>query len=203
MSDMPPAYDDQTLAFYAREAAAYAAKFHAGDAARIATFAKLLPVGAAVLELGCGAGGDTLALRACGFAVTATDGSAKMAAEAEARTGQNVKVMRFEALTADAEFSGVWASACLLHVPDAGLASVLARIHRALVPGGHFYSSFKTGNGPGRDKFGRYYNYPSEQRLRRAMADAGAWRHIGIEAGIGSGYDGTPAAWLHLLAEKA
>lgn len=35
-----------------------------------------------------------------------------------------------------AAYDGVWAGACLLHVPRDELAGVLARIHRALKPEG-------------------------------------------------------------------
>lgn len=198
----PPAFDTETLAFYARESGPYSAKFHGNQKARIDAFAVLLPRGAGILELGCGAGGDTLALRALGFTVTATDGSPEMAAEAAARTGVPVTVMRFDALDRHADFAGVWANACLLHVPDAAVVGVLARVHRALLPGGWFYSSWKAGSGPGRDRFGRYYNYPSEARLRRAFADAGDWQSTAIETGPGVGYHGDPATWLHVLAEK-
>jgi SAM-dependent methyltransferase len=200
---MPPTFDAETLAFYARESGPYAARFHGDHATRIDAFARLLPPNATILELGCGAGGDTLALRARGFTVTATDGSPAMAAEAERRTGAPVAVMRFDALDRDAAFAGVWANACLLHVPDAGLPDVLARICRALVPGGIFYSSWKTGTGPDRDRLGRYYNYPSETRLRSAFATAGAWRRLDTDTTQGAGYTGDPATWLHVLAEKA
>lgn len=203
MANIAPAHDAATLAFYARESGPYAARFHGDHASRIAAFARLLPQGAAVLELGCGAGGDTLALRALGFSVTATDGSQEMAAEAERQTGASVAVMRFDELDRDAAFAGVWANACLLHVPDAALESVLARIHRGLAPGGTFYSSWKSGNGPGRDRLGRYYNFPSELRLRSAFATAGAWRRLDIDTTQGAGYTGDPATWLHVLAQKA
>jgi SAM-dependent methyltransferase len=68
--------------------------------------------------------------------------------------------MRFDQLEESAAYDGVWASASLLHAPAAELTSDLARIHRALKPGGLFVASFKAGNGEGRDMFGRYYNYP-------------------------------------------
>lgn len=196
------AHDDATLGFYARESAAYAARFQDADTARVAAFAGLLPQGAAVLELGCGGGRDTLALRAHGLGVTATDGSPEMAAEAERRTGAPVTVMRFDALAAHAAFDGVWANACLLHVPAAALPAVLARIHSALRPAGLFYASFKSAAEPGRDSFGRYYNYPDEARLRSAMAAAGHWSDITIAARDGSGYSGEPTPWLDLTARK-
>jgi len=44
--------------------------------------------------------------------------------------------MLFHELDARAAYEGVWASACLLHVPRDELAGVLARIRRALKPEG-------------------------------------------------------------------
>ena len=51
------------------------------------------------------------------------------------------------------------------HVPRDELSGVLARVHRALKPGGvSLMSVFKIGEGDdGRDSLGRYYNYPSPE----------------------------------------
>jgi len=78
-------------------------------------------------------------------------------------------------------YDGVWANACLLHVPRPELAQVLARIWRALKPGGTFYASFKTGAAEGRDRFNRYYNYPSPDWLRTNYAGAGNWSSLETE----------------------
>jgi len=71
-----------------------------------------------------------------GFKVRATDGSPEMAAIASRRLGQSVDAMRFDELDAREAYDGVWASACLLHVPREELAGVLGRIRRALKPDG-------------------------------------------------------------------
>ena len=70
-------------------------------------------------------------------------------------------------------YDGVWASACLLHVPREELAGIFGRIRRALKPFGVFYASFKIGEGDGRDSLGRYYNYPSPESLESTYAAAG------------------------------
>jgi SAM-dependent methyltransferase len=201
----PTAYDSATLSFYGREASAYAEASKGSPSDWIARFAALLAAGAAVLELGCGAGVDTVRLLEHGFDVTPTDGSPEMAAEAQRRLGRAIAVMRFEDLEAHERYDGVWANACLLHVPEEALPRVLALIHRALKPGGAFYASFKAGSGPGRDTLGRYYNYPSEVRLRAAAeaAAARAWLELSITTTAGGGYDNKPATWLHLFAVKS
>ncbi len=63
-------------------------------------------------------------------------------------------------------YDGVWANACLLHVPRDQLAHVLSLIRRALKPGGVFFASYKEGEVGGRDALDRYYNYPSQDWLR-------------------------------------
>ena len=201
MNAPTPLHDADTLAFYDREAGVYAARAR-GEPVRLRAFLEQLRPRAAILELGCGGGQDAELMSAAGFEVTATDGSAGLAAEAEARLGRPVRVMRFEELEDVAAYDAVWANACLLHVPEDGLADVLARIHRALKPGGRFYAGFKSGDGGDRDSLGRYYNFPSEERLRAAYAAAGAWEPLDVTTGQGGGFDGVQRTWLHVLAVK-
>ena len=198
---MAQMHDADTLAFYDREAAAYAAR-QRGAPVRLQAFLEQLRPRARILELGCGAGQDAELMTAAGFEVTPTDGSAGLAAEAEARLGRPVRVMRFEELDETAAYDGVWANACLLHVPEDGLADVLARIHRALKPGGRFHTGFKAGDGGGRDSLGRYYNFPDEARLRAAYAAAGDWATLTITPGQGGGFDGVMRDWLFVDAVK-
>ena len=110
-----------------------------------------------------------------GFDVTPTDGSPEMAEIASRRLGRPVGTLLFHDLDAVEAYDGVWANACLLHVPRDQLAGILALIHRALKPGGAFYASYKTGEGDGRDTLNRYYNYPTEDWLRATYAQAGEW----------------------------
>ncbi len=201
MTAQTPLHDADTLAFYDREAGVYAARAR-GEPVRLRAFLEQLRPRAAILELGCGGGQDAELMSAAGFEVTPTDGSAGLAAEAQARLGRPVRVMRFEELEDVAAYDAVWANACLLHVPADGLSDVLARIHRALKPGGRFYAGFKSGDGGDRDSLGRYYNFPSEERLRAAYAAAGTWQPLDVTTGQGGGFDGVQRTWLHVLAVK-
>jgi 2-polyprenyl-3-methyl-5-hydroxy-6-metoxy-1,4-benzoquinol methylase len=129
--------DDETLQFYRSNAAAYAAREIAKHA-RLTRFLALLPAGAKILELGCGAGGDSAQMLACGFEVRPTDGSPELAAEASRRLGRPVETLLFQDLDEVEAYDGVWANACLLHVPRPELAHVLTLIWRSLKPSGHF-----------------------------------------------------------------
>ncbi|HEX3406401.1 MAG TPA: class I SAM-dependent methyltransferase [Caulobacteraceae bacterium] len=200
-------YDAKTLAFYEREAAIYTGRpAHAGGFPWLWRFLEELPRGAAILELGCGGGRDAQEMIRLGYAVTPTDGSPAMAAEAERRLGRPVRVMRFEELGAEAAFGAafdaVWANATLLHVRAAKLPSVLAAVRGALKPGGRFFASYKLGAGEGRDRFGRYYNFPTEAALLAAYATAGPWASLDSGDAIGAGYDGVTRNWMMLTVTR-
>lgn len=194
--------DPETLKFYADNAADYVQ--HAGrPTPQLATFLARLPAGAAVLELGTGNGRDAAAMLAAGFAVTPSDASPELAAEAEKRLGLPVRIMAFHQLAENAAYDGVWACACLLHAPRSELTDALRRIHTALRPGGHLMASFKAGDSEGRDRFGRYYNYLDADQLRDHLNAAAGWASIEITTTDGSGYDGQPTRWLWVEACKS
>ncbi|WP_298257346.1 class I SAM-dependent methyltransferase [Bradyrhizobium sp.] len=193
--------DEQTLQFYRHNAESYAA-WAKEPSTRLIGFLGLLPEGGSVLELGCGAGNHAAEMLARGFALRATDGSPEMAALASHRLNHPVETMRFDELDESQAFDGVWASACLLHVPRDELGGILARIHRALKTGGVFYASFKSGDGDGRDSLGRYYNYVSTDWLRMAYASAGPWQCLSSDTSEIKSFDAAPATMLHLVMRK-
>jgi SAM-dependent methyltransferase len=195
--------DEETLQFYRANATAYAGREISSRQARLSAFLALLAPDATILELGCGAGGDTAEMLARGFDVLPTDGSPEMAEVAARRLGRPVGTLLFHDLDAVDAYDGVWANACLLHVPRDELAQVLARIRRALKPGGVFYASFKTGEAEGRDTLNRYYNYPSPEWLRETYAGAGEWRSLEIETGEVIGFDNKWAPMLFVTARKS
>jgi SAM-dependent methyltransferase len=194
--------DEATLDFYRRNAASYAAWAKA-PSTRLIGFLGLLPPGGSILELGCGAGNHAAEMLARGFALRATDGSPEMAEIASRRLNHPVAAMRFDELEECKAFDGVWASACLLHVPKEELAGILRRIHRALKTGGVFYASYKAGEGDGRDSIGRYYNYVSADWLRATYAEAGTWQAISFDTSEIKSFDETPATMLHLVMRKS
>jgi SAM-dependent methyltransferase len=193
--------DKQTLQFYGSNAQAYAER-ETTKHTRLIRFLALLAPGATVLELGCGAGADSAEMLARGFDAHPTDGSPEMASEASRRLGRRVETLLFHEISEVDAYDGVWANACLLHVPRSELAQVLALIWRALKPAGCFYASFKTGADEGRDSLNRYYNYPSSDWLRTAYAEAGSWSSLSIETGEVRGFDGKLAQMLFIVARK-
>lgn len=197
------AHDPATLEFYAREAPDYAASGPGGIGRHLDPFLERLPAGAFILELGCGSGRDAAAMEERGFRVDPTDGVPEMAAQASARLGRPVRVMRFDELDAAQIYDGVVAAYALLHVPRGGLASVLGKVWQALKPGGWHAATYKTAAAEGRDRLGRYYNYPSEAELRACYAAAGAWSVVEIEHGEGRGYEGGVSAFISVLLQKA
>ena len=198
---MEPA-DEATLRFYRANAPAYAEREITSRQIRLGRFLALLSPGAAILELGCGAGFDTAEMLARGFDVSPTDGSPEMAEEASRRLGRPVGTLLFHDLDAVEAYDGVWANACLLHVPRSELKHILKLIWRALKAGGTFYASFKTGDAEGRDTLNRYYNYPSADWLRENYAIAGGWSSLEIDTGEVKGFDDEWAAMLFVVARK-
>jgi len=193
--------DETTLQFYRQNAQSYA-DWAKAPSTRLKGFLALLPPGGAILELGCGAGNHAAMMLAEGFSLRATDGSPEMAAIASQRLGHPVEAMRFDELDALEAYDGVWASACLLHVPREELAGILRRIHRALKPSGVFYASYKLGEVDGRDSLGRYYSYVSTDWLEATYVSAGPWLRLSSETNVIQSFDQTPASMLNLVVRK-
>jgi SAM-dependent methyltransferase len=193
--------DPATIAFYQERAPHWV--FHSGErhSHQLDAFLDRLPAGAAVLELGCGGGRDAARMAECGFAVDATDAVPALVARANQAFGIGARVMAFHELEAQAAYAGVWAHASLLHAPRAALPDVLARIHRALVPGGWHFASFKLGDGEGRDLLGRLHNFPSPEWLIAAYEEAG-FAIAAQETYAGPSSDGTQRDWIDLTVRK-
>ncbi len=199
--------DQQTLEYYEREAKPYAQAMASGSARELPDrfldgFLPLLAPGARVLELGCGGGRDSLRIIEAGFALDPTDGAAAMAAEAEALIGQPVRVLRFGELEAAAEYDAVWAHASLHHLPLADLPDALARIYRALRPGGWFFANYKLGAGDARDDLGRLYSFAPRETLLALYRDCG-WNLAKVDDYRAGGHDKVMREWIAITAQKA
>lgn len=144
-----------------------------------ARFASLLRDASAstLLEIGAGHGVSGRRFADEGFAVTCVDLSPALVAHCRAK-GLDARVMDFADLAfEDASFDAVFGMNCLLHVPRADLAGVLAEVRRVLVPGGLFY----WGQYGGRDHEGvwetdryepkRFFSFFTADRIRRVAAE--------------------------------
>lgn len=149
--------EDDTTAYYTDNAEAFVADTLTVDMAPLyARFLPRIPAGGHILDAGCGSGRDARAFLDRGYAVTAFDASAALAALAASHLGQPVQVLRFQDVQWTRTFDGIWACASLLHVPHGELADALRRLARALRPGGLLYASFKYGGGEHRRQGRRF-----------------------------------------------
>jgi SAM-dependent methyltransferase len=140
----------------------------------------LVPAGARVLELGCGAGVPMTAALAERRHMTGVDISATQVELAR----RNVPTATFlhadmTALAFEPEaFDAVVAFYSLTHVPRDDVPALLARIRDWLRPGGTFLASFGVEDDPGTIEEGwlgvdMYFSHFSAKKNRRLVAEAG------------------------------
>lgn len=194
--------DPDTIAFYQERAPHYVLKFGQTHSYQLDTFLDRLTPGARVLELGCGGGQDSARMKARGFVIDATDGTPAMVAKANERWNLGARVMAFDALDADGAYDGVWAHASLLHCPRPALPGVLARIDRALAPGGWFFASYKLGEAEGRDNLGRFYNFPDEEWLAAQYGSIAGWQIVETRRYQAGGFDNVERDWIDIVVSK-
>lgn len=195
--------DRQTLDVYDARAGDYAKTLGADPATApsLSAFVAALPDGARVLDLGCGPGTWAAAMAQAGCRVDATDASQAMVDLAARQPGVTAWQASFEELDAEAQYDGIWANFSLLHASRDAMPGHLARIARALKPGGLLHIGLKEGQGAARDSLGRFYTYYTVEEvtvmLRDAGLTAGPARH-----GADKGLDGAVAPWFTLTATK-
>lgn len=191
---------DPTVTVYDARARDYAAMTaDLGERVELEAFADALPEGGHVLDLGCGPGFYAAWLAARGFTVRAVDASAEMVALAAALPGVNARQARFDEIDAEGAYDGIWANFSLLHAPRTDLPAHLARLRRALRPGGLFHIGMKLGSGEGADRIGRFYAYYGEEELLDLLHAAGL-DPISSRRGSGKGLDGLQSEHITVLA---
>ena len=195
--------DRETLQFYEGRGREWAEALpQSGASPQLDHFLDRLPAGARIFELGCGDGRDAEHMIARGFDVHPSDGSPQMAGLASRRLGLEVPVMRFDELDSVEAFDAVWCQAPLLPLREEELPAILARIHRALRPGGMHWASFKGGECGGRGAHGRFYGYLPAARLETAYRQAAPWSELGISTYDGFSFGHVPTPWHNVLARK-
>lgn len=132
-------------------------------------FARMLPEGGRILDLGCGSGRDSLAFMSSGFVVDAVDGSEAMVKAASELTGLSVAHALFDEHEPTGEYDGIWACSSLLHVPMSDLAPIISKYAGHLKPGGVFYMSFKLGGFEGM-RNGRWFTDLDEKSFSELIS---------------------------------
>jgi len=155
---------------YNNNAEAYAEKFmdYEPYAKHAAEFAKLLPVGASVLDVGCGPGNlaKQLSVAAKSIIITGIDLSTEMIEKAR----KNVPSGKFytqdsrNARFCNAHYNAVVLSFSIVHLCDTEAYQLLANAVNWLIPEGLMYLSFMEGKQAGFEEtsFSKnpiYYNY--------------------------------------------
>jgi len=195
--------DRETLSFYSGMAADYAVKVGPkGSRTRDLTdFAAALRPGARVLDFGCGGGWASRWLAGQGFAVTALDPVPEMIALLADCAGIETIQGDIAALPEGARFGGIWAHFSLQHILRAALPGALARLARALTPGGVIAISIHEGDESLRDGLGRLYNHWTALALGAILAR----ENVSVTAERrqpDKGFDGRDFTALHLIARR-
>ena len=177
--------------------------------AALEDLASLLPSGAAVLDLGCGAGVPvTRWLADRSFAVTGVDVSARQLELAR----KNVPAVTFrkadmtELAFAPESFDGAVAFHSIIHVPRTEQPALLESIYRWLRPGGVFLATMTVSDYEGREEDWEGWGAPMVWSHYDGEANVAMLRGVGFEihyaeprTGPGTGDAET---WLWVLARK-
>ena len=129
-------------------------------------FADALP-GRSVLDIGAGPGNHAAYFASKGLDVLCGDLSAEMVALC-ARKGLPAIRLDLERFGLPETFDGIWANACLLHLPKASIPDVLERIARHLEPRGVLGCAVKEGEG---ERLEADDDYPGVRRRFSYFAD--------------------------------
>ncbi|MBL6990926.1 MAG: class I SAM-dependent methyltransferase [Bacteriovoracaceae bacterium] len=112
-----------------------------------------------ILDVGCGSGRDSKHFIDSGCEVVSVEPSKTLAAMAKEHFNIDVKINRIIDLDYNNLFDGIWANACLLHIPKDELLDNLKVLTKALKPDGILYMSLKWGQGIEVKEDGRLISY--------------------------------------------
>nr|MBA2534196.1 class I SAM-dependent methyltransferase [Rubrobacter sp.] len=172
--------------------------------------ASLLPSGAAVLDLGCGAGEPaTRWLADKGFAVTGVDVSARQLelARTNVQKATFLKADMAEVTFAPETFAAVVAFHSIIHVPRTEHPALLQSIHRWLEPGGMFLATMTVTDFEGRDEDWEGWGAPMVWSHYGRDANVAMLHEAGFEVHYaeprtGRGTSDESETWLWVLASK-
>jgi cyclopropane fatty-acyl-phospholipid synthase-like methyltransferase len=206
-----PSFKRVVEAGYDRVAERYLSSKDTEDPATLAALEELareLPPGAAVLDLGCGAGVPVTRWLAQRFAVTGVDLSAKQLEMARrlVPAARLLKADMTDISLAPETFDAVVALHSIIHVPRAEHSALLGNIHRWLKPGGGFLATWALGEWEGEESDWEGWGAPMRWSHHDGETSLGLLRGSGFaiesaEARPTRGARGEES-WLWVLARK-
>lgn len=164
-------------------------------------FLKHVPKQGRILDAGCGSGRDSKFFLVSGYEVTAFDGSLEMVKMASKLLGQDALHMLFQDIHFSSEFDAVWANASLLHVPYEDLRGVIEGFHKALLPSGILYASFKYGTSLRRAEDRIFFDMDEasiEPYLKGLFVPLGIWKSADTRSTVAPSPD---KCWLNFLVK--
>ena len=179
--------------------------------AALEDLASVVPQGAAVLDLGCGAGVPvTLWLTNSGFAVTGVDVSARQLelARSNVPTATFIKADMTEVTFAPHTFDAVVAFHSIIHVPRTEHSALLESIHRWLKPSGVILATMTVTEYEGRDENWEGWGAPMVWSHYDRDANVAMLREAGFdiryaEPRTSKGTGDESETWLWVLARKS
>jgi ubiquinone/menaquinone biosynthesis C-methylase UbiE len=196
---------------YDRMAERYLASKDAEDPTMLAVLEELareLPPGAAVLDLGCGAGVPVTRWLARRFTVTGVDISARQLelARQHVPAATFLKADMTELSFAPDTFDAVVAFHSIIHVPRAEHSALLGKIHRWLKPGGGFLATWAFDEWEGEESDWEGWGAPMRWSHHDGETSLELLRNAGfaIERAEARTTKGTcgDESWLWVLARK-
>ena len=165
-------------------------------------FLKHVPDQGRILDAGCGVGRDSKFFLSKGYKVLPFDGSLEMVKLTSNLLGENALHMLFQDMNFLNEFDAVWANASLLHVPYENLRDVIVGFHKALLPSGILYASFKYGTSMRRTEDRVFFDMDEgsiEPYLKGLFAPLEIWKSADTRSTVAPSPD---KSWLNFIAKR-
>ncbi len=132
-----------------------------------------------ILDLGCGAGRDSVWFQGNHYRYVGIDLSRGMIGEGKQKfpnrvfAQMNIKALGFKSET----FNGIWAASCLFHIERAGIGAALDELRRVTKPGGWMFITMRKGEGESllkiRDLEPRLFVYYSQDEFASLLESSG------------------------------
>jgi len=165
-------------------------------------FLKYVPNQGQILDAGCGVGRDSKFFLSKGYDVVAFDGSLEMVKLTSNLLGTDALHMLFQDMNFSSEFDAVWANASLLHVPYENLRKVIEGFHKALLPSGILYASFKYGTSMRQTEDGIFFDMDAasiEPYLKGLFVPLEIWKSADTRSKVAPSPD---KSWLNFIARR-